>query len=157
LASFVATEIDPEALALAAENFAEQGFGERVQALESDLYGALGDQSFDWILCNPAYVSRDFEEVMTPEYRFEPDHALFGGEDGLSMVRPVLAGAAAYLVAGGQMAVEMGDITGERFREEFPEAGGEWWCHPESGNPVVLVFSKEDCQRFAESWSSSEA
>ena len=86
---------------------------------------------------------------MSKEYTFEPDVALFGGPDGLQFVRRLLRGCAERLNEGGRVVIEMGDITGERFRDLYPTVGGEWYCHPESGQPVVLILNQAQCELSA--------
>lgn len=148
-ASLIASDFYPEALKVARENTHRHQLTERVEVIESDLFCEIPKQPFDWILCNPPYVSEDFKEVMSQEYSFEPEPALFGGESGFKLILPLIKEAPDYLSETGQLFIEMGDITGERFREQFPSAGGEWYCHPESGQPVVLILTREQCLKFA--------
>lgn len=145
-ARICASELSEPALALAAKNLALHGLSERVELRASDLFAAFAGRRFDWILFNPPYVSEDFKEVMTPEYGYEPEMALFGGGDGLAVIREALRSAPQHLSEGGRIVMEMGDITGERFRAEYPGLACEWYCHPESGAPVVLVARREDLE-----------
>lgn len=146
-ASFVATDICPKALELARQNVEAHGLSDRIELIESDLFEQLGAQTFDWILCNPPYVSEDFKEVMSREYHYEPEVALFGGEAGLNIINRLLREAASHLAPGGRLVFETGELTGERLRSELPELGGEWYCHPESGTPVALMLSREELLR----------
>jgi ribosomal protein L3 glutamine methyltransferase len=144
-----ASELFLEALKVAQRNIADHGLQNRVTALRSDLFENLKDQSFDWILCNPPYVSEDFKEVMSTEASFEPEPALFGGENGFQLILPLLKQCPLYLKPGGQIFIEMGDITGQRFRQDYPKAGGEWYCHPESGQAVVYIMTRNEALAFS--------
>lgn len=148
-ATLVASECFDDALEVARSNVHLHGLEERVELRLSDLFKNFSEQErFDWILCNPPYVRDDFKQVMSPEYKFEPGPALFGGEHGLGLIRPLLSQASAYLKDDGRIFVEMGDITGEGFRERFPKAGGEWYCHPESRSPVVFMMNRDELKDF---------
>ena len=45
--------------------------------------------------------------MLAPELRHEPDVALFGGEDGLAVLGPLLAQVTERLVPGGAVVVEI--------------------------------------------------
>lgn len=134
----IATELSAAALAVARQNVQLHGLERRIELRQSDVFSALYGETFDWILCNPPYVSEDFREHMSQEYRYEPAMALFGGVDGLDLPRRLLRAAAAHLRPGGRVFMELGDITSARFAELTPGLECDWWCHPESGEPVVV-------------------
>ncbi|KKK06195.1 peptide chain release factor N(5)-glutamine methyltransferase [Micromonospora sp. HK10] len=74
--------------------------------LLADLVGRV-----DVLLCNPPYVPRAV--AVPPEVaRHDPDEAVFGGADGLAVIRPVLARAAELLRPGGALGVEHDDTHG---------------------------------------------
>jgi release factor glutamine methyltransferase len=50
--------------------------------------------------------------VLDPEVsRHDPAHALFGGEDGMAVITPIVRRAADWLKPGGLLAVEHDDTT----------------------------------------------
>lgn len=112
----VATDTSPEALALAAENVAMLGLGERVR-LEAGTVPQVG--RLDLLLANLPYVPAGEWPGLQPEItRFEPRSALLGGEDGLEVIRSLLGslsppggGAALEVPVVG---LEIGDGQGER-------------------------------------------
>jgi ribosomal protein L3 glutamine methyltransferase len=53
------------------------------------------EQRFDFILSNPPYVTREAMDALPAEYLHEPGLALGSGEDGLDLVRKLLADAPA--------------------------------------------------------------
>ncbi|OZV76624.1 protein-(glutamine-N5) methyltransferase, release factor-specific [Micromonospora echinospora] len=64
----------------------------------------------DVLLCNPPYVPAG--TAVPPEVADDPAEAVFGGADGLAVVRPVVARAARLLRPGGALAVEHDDTHG---------------------------------------------
>lgn len=65
------------------------------------------DGRVDLILCNPPYVP-DAVPV-PPEVGHDPAAAVFAGADGLAVIRPLVARAAAMLRPGGRIGIEHDD------------------------------------------------
>ena len=75
--------------------------------LLADLSGTV-----DVLLCNPPYVPD--ETPVPPEVAdHDPAEAVFGGADGLAVIRPVIALAAALLRPGGVAGIEHDDVHAE--------------------------------------------
>ena len=105
-ARVVATDVSEEALAVARDNAAR--LGAVVEFATGDLWAAVhADARFDVIASNPPYVPTRELAGLSREVRREPCIALDGGEDGLAVLRRVVAGAPARLVPGGTLVVEM--------------------------------------------------
>ncbi len=116
-ARVVAVERSPAALAWLRRNAADRAAAgdtpiEVVEAdvtdpdLLADLVGRV-----DVLLCNPPYVPRAV--LVAPEVAgHDPDEAVFGGADGLAVIRPVVARAAELLRPGGALGVEHDDTHG---------------------------------------------
>jgi release factor glutamine methyltransferase len=66
----------------------------------------------DVVLCNPPYVP-DGTEVPPEVADHDPAEAVFGGADGLEVIRPVIALAAVLLKPGGFVGIEHDDVHGE--------------------------------------------
>jgi release factor glutamine methyltransferase len=66
----------------------------------------------DVVLCNPPYVP-DGTEVPPEVADHDPSEAVFGGADGLAVIRPVIALAAALLKPGGVVGIEHDDVHGD--------------------------------------------
>lgn len=108
-ARVVATDLSPEALAVAAQNAASNGVAERVEFRQGDLTGPLAGDRFQAILSNPPYIDEAEVSTLDPEVRaWEPRLALTPGPDGLSLYRRLIAEAPAFLLAGGFLGVEVG-------------------------------------------------
>ncbi len=104
----LATDISEPALKVAASNAESLQLSERVRFVEGNLFGPLGEEEpFDLIVSNPPYLARAEAGSLPPELRHEPDEALFGGEDGLEVLRPLVAGARGELKPGGHLLVEI--------------------------------------------------
>ncbi|MGB6221208.1 peptide chain release factor N(5)-glutamine methyltransferase [Haloferula sp.] len=98
-------DVSPEALALARENAELTGI--TVTMVQSDLFSDLPEAPpFDLIVANLPYVP-DAEEL-APEVRHDPALALFGGADGMDLIRRFIPEAAKRLTPGGWLALEIG-------------------------------------------------
>lgn len=101
-----AVDVSDTALRVASGN-AERN-GAQVRFVKSDCFAALAGETFDMIISNPPYISREEMETLMPEVRMEPELALFGGEDGLDFYRRISREASAYLNKGGCLLFEIG-------------------------------------------------
>ncbi|MDZ7780299.1 MAG: peptide chain release factor N(5)-glutamine methyltransferase [Gemmatimonadota bacterium] len=106
----VGTDPAPEALELAARNRAAAGLDGKVELRAgADYEGLEPDEQFDVIVSNPPYVARGERAELEPEIvEWEPAIALFAGEDGLDVVRRLVAGAPGRLRPDGLLALEVG-------------------------------------------------
>ena len=97
-----------------------------------DLRGAV-----DVVLCNPPYVP-DGTPVPPEVAEHDPAEAVFGGADGLTVIRPVIALAAALLRRGGVVGIEHDDVHGSAVPELLRADGrfADVTAHPDlSGRP----------------------
>jgi release factor glutamine methyltransferase len=120
-ARIVATDVSPEALAVAAQNAARHGLSNRIEFRCGDGFAALPpDRRFDLIVSNPPYIPGAEIESLQPEVRdFDPRPALDGGPDGLNFYRLIAGQAATFLNPHGKVMVELGDGQAEPAREIF--------------------------------------
>ncbi len=117
-AEIVAVENSPRAFIWARENAASVG-AENLRLVFADLRQALPelDGQLDVVVSNPPYIPlgaipRD------PEVRLhDPEAALYGGEDGLDVVRAVSATARRLLRPGGTLVLEHGELQGSEIRD----------------------------------------
>lgn len=122
----VATDISEAALKVAASNAEQLQLSERVRFVQGSLFEPLagsGEGPFDVVVSNPPYIARSEAESLPPELRHEPDGALFGGEDGLEVLRPLVAGAREVLKPGGSLLVEIDPKQAEAVAAMCGEAG----------------------------------
>jgi release factor glutamine methyltransferase len=82
-----------------------------------DLGSALEGNVFDLVLSNPPYVPESASENIQKEVRdWEPRVALFGGRDGLDVVRRLIPDAWRLLRSGGFLIMEIGWSTAEKIQ-----------------------------------------
>ena len=93
-AEVCAVDLSEDALEVARINVAEYGLEDRIELVHGDLFEALEGRRFDLILSNPPYVTAEAMDALPPEYLHEPQMALASGDDGLDVVRRLLAEAA---------------------------------------------------------------
>ena len=105
-AQVTAVDVSDIALSIARDN--AQRLGAQVRFLHSDCFDAVAGETFDLIVSNPPYISREEMETLMPEVRREPELALAGGEDGLDFYRRIAREAPAYLSEGGCLLFEIG-------------------------------------------------
>ena len=108
-AAVTATDISPDALALAAENAALHGLSGKINFLQSDLFDGLHGQTFDVIISNPPYIPTAGLPRLQPEIRaHEPMLALDGGVDGMDIYRKLVPHSLQHLAPGGALFLEIG-------------------------------------------------
>jgi release factor glutamine methyltransferase len=114
-ARVVATDISPGALRKARENGERHGVAARVFPICCDMLSALKcGGRFDVVVSNPPYVAEGEWPLLPPAVRdHEPPVAFLAGRDGLSVLRPLVAGAAGLLSPGGELWCEIGASQGE--------------------------------------------
>ena len=124
-----AVELSPDALAVARLNVADYGLDDRLTLFQGDLYQALRQRSddctYDLILTNPPYVDAPAMAALPAEYRHEPVGALAGGEDGLDLVRIILAQAPHHLAPEGHLVMEVGNSR-DALEAAFPQLPFTW-------------------------------
>ncbi|MDR2150187.1 MAG: peptide chain release factor N(5)-glutamine methyltransferase [Spirochaetaceae bacterium] len=99
-----ASDISKDALVVAQEN-ARLLCENAITFIHSDLFEHITG-SFDLITANPPYIPTDLIKLLPPEVQHEPIIALDGGLDGLSLIRKLIAQAAAYLAPGASLLIE---------------------------------------------------
>ena len=101
-----AVDVSDTALRVASGN--AKANGAEVRFVKSDCFAALAGESFDVIVSNPPYISKEEMAGLMPEVMREPELALFGGEDGLDFYRRICREAPSYLRLGGCLLFEIG-------------------------------------------------
>lgn len=112
-----AVENSPEAFRWTERNFAKVG-AVNATLVFGDLADALPelDGSVAVVISNPPYIPAD-AIPRDPEVRlFDPAHALYGGPDGLDVVRQVSRAALRLLHPGGTLVIEHGEMQGTEIR-----------------------------------------
>lgn len=116
--SVTATDLSAEALELAQENAELNEV--KVAQIECDLFNEIADK-FDLITCNPPYLDKKDMEDLQQEIRFEPELALYGGEDGLDFYRRIACSYLPHLNPGGVLLLEIGSTQAGSVQHLFGE------------------------------------
>ena len=121
-AKVLATDISEEALALARENAAanDLGNGATLTFAQGDLLDAVAaDTKIDCLIANLPYIPDSEKGKLQPEVdKFDPALALFGGADGLDLVRKLLQQTQGKLNAGAPVLLEIGSEQAEVLKNE---------------------------------------
>ena len=123
-----ATDVSPDAAALAWENARRLGVTFTLGVAVGDLFaaveGAGGPARYELVTANPPYIlTSDIAGLDVDIRDFEPRLALDGGADGLDLVRRIVAGARARLEPSGVLALEIGSDQGGATRALLEAAG----------------------------------
>jgi release factor glutamine methyltransferase len=146
-ARVTATDISPDALAVARRNAAKHGVADRVAFVDGDLFAPLppGD-TFDLIVSNPPYVAPGEFAALAPDVRdHEPRIALDGGPDGLAFYRRIATAAGPFLKPGGSLLLEVGatqDAAVRGLLAERPELEVGATRKDPGGHPRVVTARK---------------
>ncbi|MHA6695958.1 peptide chain release factor N(5)-glutamine methyltransferase [Homoserinimonas sp. A520] len=106
-----AAENSPEAFPWTSRNFEETG-AVNAHLVFADLADAFPelDGTVDVVISNPPYIPAE-AIPRDPEVRlFDPEHALYGGADGLDAVRKVSQTGLRLLHSGGTLVIEHGEL-----------------------------------------------
>lgn len=142
-----AIDISADALAVAQKNVATYELQDRISLIQSDLYQALGDQQYDLIITNPPYVNSHSMKKLPAEYLHEPQIALAGGDDGMDLVRTIVAGAASRLKPSGLLMVEIGNERA--FAEQAFADLDLTWLSTSAGDDMVFLLTAEQLAQLA--------
>ena len=141
-----ACDISMPALSVASRNLDRHGLSNQVELLSGDLWDALeepnDDNRFDLIVCNPPYVNSSSMNSLPAEYHAEPALALSGGDDGMDLIRRIIAAAPDYLTDRGAILIEIGNEY-EHFKKAFPQIPAIW-MEVSAGEEQVLLIQAED-------------
>jgi release factor glutamine methyltransferase len=122
-ARVIAVEGDSDAASWLARNAKRTRVEVRIgDVADADVVHDLAGQVHA-VVCNPPYVPTGTN--VADEVRFDPEHAVFAGPDGLSLMPDVVARAAELLRSGGVLALEHDD-SHERAVRELLSADGGW-------------------------------
>jgi ribosomal protein L3 glutamine methyltransferase len=145
-ATIDAVDLSPDALAVARRNVDDYGLAEQVELIESDLFSALTGRQYDLIISNPPYVTAESMQQLPTEYRHEPEMALAAGDDGLDIVRRMLAQAATHLTTDGLLMVEVGH-NADLVEEAFPHVPFTW-IDTDSSESKIFMLTKSQLQDY---------
>ncbi|HEY0845108.1 MAG TPA: 50S ribosomal protein L3 N(5)-glutamine methyltransferase [Noviherbaspirillum sp.] len=140
-----AVDISSAALEVARRNVDDYHLQDRITLIESDLYTNVPKKKYDLIVTNPPYVNSGSMAKLPKEYLQEPHIALAGGDDGMDLVRKIVAGAAERLTDHGILVVEIGN---ERAFAEaaFPDLELTW-LSTSAGDDAVFLLTADQLKK----------
>lgn len=140
-----AVDISSAALEVARRNVDDYQLQDRITLIESDLYAKVPKKKYDLIVTNPPYVNSGSMAKLPQEYQREPQLALAGGDDGMDLVRKIVAGAGERLTSNGVLIVEIGN---ERDFAEAAFADLELtWLSTSAGDDAVFLLTADQLKK----------
>jgi release factor glutamine methyltransferase len=140
-------DISLEALRTARDNARRHGVAERVRLFVGDALLSVGAR-FPLILMNPPYIAQAEAQSLSADVAcYEPAIALFGGNDGLDVIRKVLSTVTDNLTPGGRLLMECGYDQQSSVTLLVGAARGlmiREWTSDLGGIPRVVIVEKTD-------------
>lgn len=143
-----ATDVDPDALAVARANLAGRaGPAVRVRLAQGSWFEALPERlagGIALVVANPPYVADAEVAALPAEVRdWEPQHALVSGPTGMEAIDAILATAPRWLTPGGSVVLEVAEVRAGPAAEHARRLGyRRVELHTDlTGRPRVLVAS----------------
>jgi len=137
-----ASDVSKEALAVAHTNVLRHEVEDQVHLYESDLFASLPKKKYDIIVTNPPYVSAEEMLALPPEYSHEPRLGLAAGTHGLDVALKILQKAAAFLMPGGILIMEVGNSE-HALAEQLPHLPFTWLEFTRGGGGVCLLREED--------------
>ncbi|MEG0342220.1 MAG: 50S ribosomal protein L3 N(5)-glutamine methyltransferase [Acinetobacter sp.] len=142
-----ATDISKEALEVASINAEHHDKQYQVALLESDLFDKIpAENQYDLIVSNPPYVDAEDMADLPEEFHHEPELALAAGQDGLDLVRKMLAQAADYLTEDGLIVIEVGNSEWA-MKQNFNTIDFHWLKF-QNGGSGIFALTAAQCRQY---------
>ncbi len=101
-------DISSEALSVAEENAELNNVSDRIEIRRFDVFSDELCPDIDLLMSNPPYIPKKDMLCLQPEVKFEPEIALYGGEDGLDFYRRICSSHVTKLKSGAYVIFELG-------------------------------------------------
>ncbi|WP_233956168.1 50S ribosomal protein L3 N(5)-glutamine methyltransferase [Pectobacterium versatile] len=153
-----AVDISSDALAVTEQNIQQHGLEYRVTPIRSDLFCDLPAIRYDLIVTNPPYVDEEDMFDLPQEFRFEPELGLAAGNDGLDLVRRILACAPDYLSDDGVLICEVGNSM-VHLIDQYPDIPFTWLEFDNGGDGVFMLTQSQlvDCKSYFSAYRDSDS
>lgn len=137
-----ASDISPEALAVAKINVLRHSVEDQVELISSDLFDSIPAKKYDIIVSNPPYVNAAEMSSLPSEYRHEPSLGLAAGADGLTIATRILQNASRFLNPEGILIIEVGNSE-SALADQFPDIPFTWLDFQRGGGGVFLITAEQ--------------
>ena len=142
-----ALDLSLDALNVAQINIENHGLIEQVIPIQSDVFSGIEGQTYDLIVTNPPYVDQEDIDSLPVEFTHEPEMGLGCGEDGLDIVRKILAQGADHLNEQGVLICEVGNSQ-IHLEACFPDVPFNWLSFERGGHGIFMLTKAQLVQFF---------
>lgn len=122
-----AVDISEKALDIAKENAVINGVEDKIHFFKADMmkdWSRKTTTDFDYIFSNPPYVPLSDRDTLARDVvDYEPNEALFAGEDGLDYYRRIISYFSGWIKKGGRLFLELGVHQSESVKKMLADAG----------------------------------
>ncbi|WNC71263.1 50S ribosomal protein L3 N(5)-glutamine methyltransferase [Thalassotalea psychrophila] len=143
-----ALDLSEDALDVASLNIHNHELNAQVIPIKSDVFSGVPGGKYDLIVTNPPYVDADDIGDMPDEFHHEPEMGLGCGDDGLDIVRTILAQSSEHLSENGVLICEVGNSM-LHVCAEYPEVDFTW-IDFEHGGLGVFKLTQQQLLQYKE-------
>lgn len=133
-----AVDLSVDALNVAQINIENHGLEAQVIPIQSDVFAGVAGQVYDLIVTNPPYVDQEDVDALPQEFKHEPAMGLGSGDDGLDIVRQILAQASDHLSENGVLICEVGNSQ-IHVESVYPNVPFKWLSFERGGHGVFML------------------
>ncbi len=124
--TITAIDLSPDAVVIAKANVEQHQLTDRVSVVESNLMDTVPDNSVDFVLSNPPYVSEaEYAKLDKTVREHEPRMALVGGATGMEIIEQLASQAAKKMVANGWFICELSPMIADQV-ESLMASTNQW-------------------------------
>jgi release factor glutamine methyltransferase len=146
-----ASDLSADALGLAIENAVVHGVADAIEFVAADLTEVADStdslDSVDLLVANLPYIPSAMIPTLPVAASFEPRSALDGGEDGLGVIRRLIAQLPDVLGEDGAALLEIGSDQAGAVQAMVAELGHEWSSTVQldlAGSPRVIEIVRDN-------------
>lgn len=113
-------DISKKALKIARENAILNNVKNKVKFFYSNIFSNINEK-FEIITSNPPYISEKDYAKLDREVKKEPKRSLYGGKDGLKVIRKIIKECKHYMKKNGFLVLEIGYNQTKKIKEFIPD------------------------------------